>query len=92
MKMKSVFALPVILALAACATPQEPIVAAFNGDSVNIIQPAFTTATPEQLQAKADSICQRGHKKYAERVSARTLPDYGGTDYLFLCLDKPPKA
>ena len=67
---------------------QEPIVSAFNGDSVNIVQPLFAAFTEEQLLAKANSICQRGNKKFAERVSSRALPDYGGTEYLFLCLDK----
>lgn len=81
--------LPAILFLAACAVePQEPIVSAYNGDSVNIIQPLFASFSDEELLAKANSICQRGHKKHAERVSMRGLPDYQGTEYLFLCLDK----
>lgn len=78
------------LILTGCAIEgQEPIVSAFNGDSVNIIQPAFASFTDEQLVAKANDICRRGNKKYAERVSRRVLPDYQGTEYLFLCLEKP---
>lgn len=77
------------LALSACAIEgQEPVVSAYNGDSVNIIQPAFASMTDAQLMAKANDICSRGSKKFAERVSARTLPDYQGTEYLFLCLAK----
>ncbi len=74
--------------LAACgALPkQEPIVSAYNGDSVNIIQPPLAAFSDEELLAKANSICQRGSKKSAERVSRRTLPNYQGTEYLFLCL------
>jgi hypothetical protein len=76
------------VSLSACVGPeaQEPIVSAYNGDSVNIIQPMFAAFSDEQLLAKANSICQRGHKKKAERVSKRSLPDYQGTEYLFLCL------
>ena len=78
------------LALFACgnAKPQEPVVSAYNGDSVSIIQPAFAAFTDEQLLAKANDICGRGSKKFAERVSRRVLPDYQGTEYLFLCLAK----
>lgn len=85
--------IPVALALtllAACEMPtQDPVVTAYNGDSVNIIQPAFTSASDAQLLALANSICQRGSKKFAERVSARPLPDLQGTEYLFLCLNQP---
>lgn len=78
------------IALAGCAVEgQEPIVTSFNGDSVTIIQPAFAAFTDEQLLAKANDICRRGNKKYAERVSERTLPDFEGTEYLFLCLARP---
>ncbi|KIN69730.1 hypothetical protein Z948_3479 [Sulfitobacter donghicola DSW-25 = KCTC 12864 = JCM 14565] len=56
---------------------------------MNIIQPAFALFTDEQLLGKANDICRRGNKKYAERVSRRSLPDYQGTEYLFLCLAKP---
>jgi len=78
------------LALAACDVQrQEPIVSGFNGDSVSIIQPPFAAFTDEQLLAKADSICRRGSKKHAERVSYRVLPDYQGREFLFLCLEKP---
>lgn len=76
--------------LVACEmSTQDPIVTAYNGDSVNIIQPAFTSATDAELLALANSICQRGSKKFAERVSMRQLPDFQGTEYLFLCLNKP---
>ena len=76
-------------ALSACAIKgQEPIVSSYNGDSVNIIQPAFAAMTDEQLLAKANDICRRGNKKFAERVSRRVLPNYQGTEYLFLCLAK----
>ena len=75
--------------LAACdPVGQDPVVSAFNGDSVNIIQPMFAAFTDEELLAKATSICQRGNKKIAERVSRRSLPDYQGTEYLFLCLNR----
>ncbi len=76
-----------MVAVSGCAE-QEPIVSAYNGDSVNIIQPVFTTGTDAQLLAKANSICQRGSKKYAERVSQRVLPEMEGTEYLFLCLNR----
>lgn len=77
------------LALTGCAIEgQEPIVSAFNGDSVNIIQPAFASFTDDQLLVKANDICRRGNKKFAERVSRRALPDLQGTEYLFLCLAK----
>lgn len=80
----------VLIFLAGCEMPtQAPVVTAYNGDSVNIIQPAFTSATDEQLLALANSICQRGSKKHAERVSARPLPDFQGTEFLFLCLNRP---
>ena len=79
-----------LVGLAACEVPaQDPVVTAYNGDSVNIIQPAFTSATDAQLLALANSICQRGSKKFAERVSQRALPDLQGTEYLFLCLNRP---
>ena len=79
------------LALAGCEVPkQEPIVSSYNGDSVNIIQPLFAAMSDEQLTAKANDICRRGSKKFAERVSQRPLPDYQGTEYLFLCLSKKP--
>jgi hypothetical protein len=87
---KALFALLVLILLAGCEMPRsDPIVTAYNGDSVNIIQPAFTSATDAELLALANSICQRGSKKQAERVSARILPDYQGTEYLFLCLNRP---
>tara|TARA_B100000768_G_scaffold132939_1_gene123659 strand:- start:588 stop:896 length:309 start_codon:yes stop_codon:yes gene_type:complete len=77
------------LALSACAVQhQDPVVSSYNGDSVTIIQPAFTTMTAAQLLAKANDICGRGSKKFAERVSGRQLPDYQGTEFLFLCLAK----
>lgn len=76
--------------LSSCALEgQEPIVSAFNGDSVNIIQPAFAAFTDAQLLAKANDICRRGNKRFAERVSGRPLPDLQGTEYLFLCLAAP---
>lgn len=80
----------ILILLAGCEMPtQDPVVTAYNGDSVNIIQPAFTSATDGQLLALANSICQRGSKKHAERVSARPLPDFQGTEFLFLCLNRP---
>jgi len=79
-----------LILLAACDMPtQAPVVTAYNGDSVNIIQPAFASATDVELLALANSICQRGSKKFAERVSQRALPDLQGTEYLFLCLNQP---
>lgn len=87
---KSFIGLLAATGLGACAVEgQEPIVSAFNGDSVNIIQPFFAAFTDEQLLAKANDICRRGNKKFAERVSRRDLPDLQGTEYLFLCLEKP---
>ena len=78
-----------LMALAACeVTPQEPIVSSYNGDSVNIVQPVFASYTDAQLLDKANSICQRGSRKFAERVSMRSLPDFQGTEYLFLCLNR----
>ena len=79
-----------LILLVGCEMPaQDPIVTAYNGDSVNIIQPAFTSATDAELLALANSICQRGSKKFAERVSQRVLPDFQGTEFLFLCLNRP---
>lgn len=91
MRMPKIFpAALVVILLAACEMPtQAPVVTAYNGDSVNIIQPAFTNATDAELLTLANSICQRGSKKQAERVSARPLPDLQGTEYLFLCLNRP---
>ncbi len=87
---KILLAIAAGVTLSACAIEgQEPVVSAFNGDSVNIIQPAFASFTDEQLLAKANDICRRGNKKFAERVSRRVLPDYQGTEYLFLCLARP---
>lgn len=87
---KIISALLAAAVLAACEMPtQAPVVTAYNGDSVNIIQPAFTSASDAELLALANSICQRGSKKFAERVSLRPLPDLQGTEYLFLCLNKP---
>ncbi|MFU8863807.1 MAG: hypothetical protein ACNA7O_07820 [Rhodobacterales bacterium] len=87
---KIVPALIAAAVLAACEMPtQAPVVTAYNGDSVNIIQPAFTSASDAELLALANSICQRGSKKFAERVSMRQLPDFQGTEYLFLCLNRP---
>ncbi|WP_438992075.1 hypothetical protein [Lentibacter sp.] len=85
-----VLCLGALMGLAACGDvpKQDPIVSAYNGDSVNIIQPLFASYSDEELLAKADSICQRGSKKFAERVSSRNLPEYQGTEYLFLCLTK----
>jgi len=81
-----IYLIPFFGILAAC--DEQPIVSAFNGDSVNIIEPAFSDISDEQLLAKATYICERGHKKIAEPVSKRTLPDLEGTEYLFLCLNK----
>lgn len=87
---KIILGLLATFTLSACAVEgQEPVVSAFNGDSVNIIQPVFAAFTDEQLQAKANDICRRGNKKFAERVSRRELPDLQGTEYLFLCLAAP---
>jgi len=87
---KFMMGLAAATALSACAIEgQEPIVSAFNGDSVNIIQPVFAAFTDDQLLSKANDICRRGNKKFAERVSRRELPDLQGTEYLFLCLQKP---
>ncbi len=87
---KIISALLAAAVLAACELPtQAPVVTAYNGDSVNIIQPAFTSASDAELLALANSICQRGSKKFAERVWLRPLPDLQGTEYLFLCLNKP---
>ena len=41
------------------------------------------------LLTLANSICQRGSKTIAERVSQRALPDFKGMEYLFLCLNRP---
>lgn len=87
---RTIYAACALILLAGCDMPtQAPVVTAYNGDSVNIIQPAFTSATDAELLALANSICQRGSKKFAERVSARPLPDLEGTEYLFLCLNRP---
>jgi hypothetical protein len=75
--------------LAACEPiPKEPIVSSFNDASVTIIQPPLAAFSAEQLQARAEDICRRGtNRRAAERVSQRTLPDYQGIEYLFLCLN-----
>ena len=81
--------LSVIVGLAACA-PSNPIVSDYNGDSVKIQMNTLHNDSPEVAQQKAlgqaNTICQRGHKKSAEFVSMRQLPDYNA-EYLFLCLN-----
>ena len=88
--MKKLVSVFVVFILSGCGEmpKQDPIVSAYNGDSVNIVQPFLAAMTSEELLSKANSICQRGSKKTAELVSQRGLPDYGGTEFLYLCLSK----
>ena len=83
-------ALPIAV-LAGCAVgPDEPIVAAFNGDSVEI-QSYGIDATDPEVVAEATRICGRANKR-AELASTRQLPASGPYDlfpassHLFLCL------
>lgn len=78
-----------LLPLLACQPADNlPVVSSFNGDSVTIIHPAFSSFSQEEILARANSICERGHKKKAEKVSRRDLPDMQGSEYLFLCLNE----
>lgn len=84
MKRSSLALLAALPVLAACVVP-APYVSAYNGASVNITLPvggavgsAYTLAT---------QTCQRGGKGTSELASSKVLPNYGGTEYLFLCLD-----
>lgn len=85
----SVLSLGLIVGLAACA-PANPIVSDYNGDSVKIQMNTLHGDSKEVAQqkalAQANEICQRGHKKTAEFVSVRQLPEYNA-EYLFLCLN-----
>lgn len=70
--------------LAACVVP-APYVSAYNGDSVNITLPVGGAIG--SAYTMANQTCARGGKGTSELASSRVLPNYGGTDYLFLCLD-----
>lgn len=76
-----------LLLLAACE-PIPPAVASFNGDSVSIQENTLFAAPNSKalVAAEAERICQKGHRKRAEYVSTRTLPDYV-VEHLFLCLN-----
>ncbi|SOH93388.1 hypothetical protein SAMN06273572_10264 [Monaibacterium marinum] len=78
--------------------PSEPLVASFNGDSVDIQIDNIEYLTAPALaisranaDARAQEICERGPKKKAEFASARKL--YTANQYivhelrLYLCLD-----
>ena len=81
--------LPVlILPLAACDFPANPVVAEFNGDSVTIVTSQLSNAEEARAaaQAEADRICQRGHRKRAEYVSTRVNPQTYENYNLYLCL------
>ncbi|WP_439526480.1 hypothetical protein [Roseovarius mucosus] len=76
------------LALTACSIEgSAPVVAAFNGDSVEIIQPLFASYTMDEMTAEATRVCQRANGRVAEPVSQRTLSNTYETVYLFLCLE-----
>ena len=82
-------ALPIAV-LAGCAVgPDEPIVAAFNGDSVEV--ESYASGGDPEVVAEANRICGRANKR-AEYASTRQLPASGPYDmfrpytHLFLCL------
>ena len=82
-------ALPIAV-LAGCAVgPDTPVVAAFNGDSVEI--QSYGAPTDPEVVAEANRICGRANKR-AELASTRQLPASGPYDlfpassHLFLCL------
>ncbi|MFX4300246.1 hypothetical protein [Pseudosulfitobacter pseudonitzschiae] len=76
------------LVLTACGIQgRAPVVAAFNGDSVEIIQPLFASYTMAEMTAEATRVCQRANGRIAEPVSQRTMSNTYETVYLFLCLE-----
>lgn len=77
------------LALTACGVAEgsAPVVAAFNGDSVEIIQPFLASYSMDEMTAEATRVCQRANGRVAEPVSQRTLSNTYETVYLFLCLE-----
>lgn len=83
--------------LAGCAAP-VPAVSQFNGDSVSVQVSDAITYYPKteqdriysEMQAQADDICVRGHRKRAEYTSQRTIPTGTYTsiiERLYLCLN-----
>ncbi len=98
-RVKCLMAMSLITLVAGCATQApQPIVSAFNGDSVEIqIENNALSSTPEQMeearaetQRIAEEICNRGPNKKAEYVSTRTMPTTNAfiayETHLFLCL------
>lgn len=77
-------ALAALPLLAACVVP-APFVSSYNGDSVNITLPVGGAVG--SAYTMANDTCKRGGKGTSQLASSRVLPNYGGTDYLFLCLD-----
>ncbi|WP_193142506.1 MULTISPECIES: hypothetical protein [unclassified Meridianimarinicoccus] len=70
--------------LAACVVP-APFVSAYNGDSVTVTLPAGGAVG--SAYTMATQTCQRGGKGTSQLASSKALPGYGGTEFLFLCLD-----
>jgi hypothetical protein len=89
--MKKLFlVLPIAVFLAGCAVaPDTPVVAAFNGDSVEI--QSSEGATDPAVVAEANRICGTANKR-AEIASTRQLPPahqydlFPRSSHLFLCL------
>lgn len=86
--MRFIFAMTAIAGLSACQMENTPIVTDYNGDSVTIIRPSFIPRAEAiaQTTAEAQRICQKGHKKSAEHVSARTNPGTYETSDFFICI------
>lgn len=87
--MKKLLVAPLLLGLAACDMPVNPIVSDYNGDSVTIVTSSLSNAEEARRLSleEANNICRRGHRKRAEYVSTRTNPNTYENSNLFLCLN-----
>lgn len=56
------------LALTSCgiAEGSKPVVAAFNGDSVEIIQPFLASYSMNEMTAEATRVCQQVNRRIAD--------------------------
>ncbi len=94
---KTLLALSLAPIVAACTVP-APAVSQFNGDSVSVQVDSSVDFQPEakkqeiyaQMQAEANQICQRGHRKRAEytsQLTKQTGPYTAVYERLYLCLN-----
>lgn len=83
--MKKTILFASFVSLTACLEAGEPVVAGYNGDSVNIQNSTIVTTAPTEADfAKANAICSKGNRK-AEYASTRMISEYT-QEHLFLCL------